>query len=40
MSIVDNLPAATKFRSITPDSEGNEIFVYEKGFAVGFKNVN
>jgi len=35
--IVDNLPAATKYRSITPDEKGREIYVYEKGFALGFK---
>eukprot|EP00494_Astrolonche_serrata_P028892 UN29159 len=37
--IVDNLPAATKYRSITPDENGHEIYVYEKGYALGFKNV-
>jgi len=36
--IVDNLPAATKYRSITPDEKGHEIYVYEKGYALGFKS--
>jgi len=36
--IVDNLPAATKYRSITPDEKGREIYVYEKGYALGFKS--